>query len=99
MNHIGQVTMMRDHQSERRRLEDALDFLETLPAMIELAGGTVHYLVEPEDVVRIHKDCHLTGAALLVQLVFARSDYQSEVVLDVPGQEEILLYVNGEEQS
>ncbi len=82
------------HQAEINRFEDALDFLTVIPDMIEWSGGgNIHYLVEPEDVVRTDKDCHLTGAALLVQLVFARSDYKSEVVLDVPGREEIVLYV------
>ena len=74
------------------RFEDALDFLEALPDMIEhcAGAGTVHYLIEPEDVIRTSSECLITGAALLVHLVLSRTGYRTEVICHTPGQEEII---------
>jgi hypothetical protein len=83
------------HEQLCNRFEDALDFLDTLPDMIEWAeeSGTIHYLVEPEDVRRRENHCLLTGPALMVQLVFQRSEYRNQFIT-TPLHEELVLYIN-----
>jgi hypothetical protein len=87
----------KQHARVCNRFEDMLDFLETLPDMIEWSegAGTIHYLVEPEDVQRTKDSCFLTGAALMVQLVFLRSQYRSEFIA-TPEREELILHVESQ---
>ncbi len=85
-----------DNNALSNRFEDALDFLEALPDLINLSAGagTVHYLIEPTDVIRTSNQCLITGAALLVHLVLLRTTgYRTEVICHTPGREEIILYL------